>query len=232
MTREEQYSNWQNNVQQYLSELKNRIDNNEEARALYKGFYVWDSKLTFDPEIMFIGINPGAGDPNNDYSVNVKPQHQMSYLEYLDGDNKTYNLARHTVSVFSHLGWDDESIRYYLDEKTVKTNFHYIITENITFMKTCLSQISAWDEFLKKSFDFTGELIQIINPKYIICEGNYVYDHVSAFYEPYEYAETKGNNCSMLSIKNVPLIYFGYSRSRYVNTKEEFAELIRPFIKK
>lgn len=51
----------------------------------YNGFYVWDSKILQNPKIMFIGINPGNGNPENDVKkVITKPCQQMSYLEYLD----------------------------------------------------------------------------------------------------------------------------------------------------
>ena len=63
------YNNWKNDIANKLASLKTKIDQNEIAKSLYGGFYVWDSKFIENPEIMFIGINPGNGNPNNSGKV-------------------------------------------------------------------------------------------------------------------------------------------------------------------
>ena len=94
------YSSWELEVSESLRLLKKELDKNQEAKELYNGFYVWDSKFIEKPEIMFIGINPGNGNPLNNGSINVNPSFQMSYLEYLDGENPTYTIAKETVKAF------------------------------------------------------------------------------------------------------------------------------------
>ena len=86
----EVYTKWEADVLKGLKAVKEKLDKNEQSKSLYHGFYIWDSKFIEEPEIMFIGINPGNGNPFNDRSkIEVKPCFQMSYLEYLDGDNPT-----------------------------------------------------------------------------------------------------------------------------------------------
>jgi len=98
------FKDWEKNVLKGLEAQKKNIDLNEQAKNLYGGFYVWDSKFILSPEIMFIGINHGNGNPNNNGSINFKPESQMSYLEYLDTEepNLTYTLARETIDVFNN----------------------------------------------------------------------------------------------------------------------------------
>ena len=46
------YQNWSNDIKTSLTDLKSKIDQNEIAKSLYGGFYVWDSKYIENPEIM------------------------------------------------------------------------------------------------------------------------------------------------------------------------------------
>lgn len=109
-----QYNKWEENVKKSTEELKIRLDENQKCKELYNGFYIWDSKFVENPEIMFIGINPGDGNPNNDKSITVEPAWQMSYLEYLDGENPTYTLARENVKIFELLGLKKDEIKRFL----------------------------------------------------------------------------------------------------------------------
>jgi hypothetical protein len=225
---------WEKDVKSYLISIKELLDNNEEAKNLYNGFYIWDSKLIYNPKIMFIGINPGNGNPNNDGSIKTTPEVEMSFLEYLDGNNDDYTLARETVEVFSHLGFNENEIRELLDNNSIKTNLYYIITSNMGKIENCLSKIGKKAEFGKKSFAFTSELIKIIKPNYVICEGKTVFNAVKSFYEnKSDYDEIWNEDVGMLKIKDSELIYFGYKRNlnEYNNIKDikGFAEMIRPY---
>ena len=229
--------NWTKEVKHYLENIKELLDQNEEAKKLYNGFYIWDSKLIYNPKIMFIGINPGDGDENNDGSIKTLPEEEMSFLQYLDGNNPTYTLARETVEVFSHLGFNEKEIRELLDNNSVKTNLYYIITSNMSKIDECMNLIGKKDEFGKKSYAFTSELIKIINPKFIICEGKKVFDGVKEFYDnKSDYEEIWSEGVGMLKIKDSDLIYFGYSRNlnKHNNIKniKGFAEIIRPYFSK
>jgi hypothetical protein len=230
----ERYEKWMSNVVKYLNELKVIIDSNEKSQNLYNGFYLWDSKLIINPEVMFIGINPGDGNPKNNKSMKFEPEYQMSYLEYLNGENDSYTLARDTVELFQSVGFENNRLKNFLNEKTIKTNFHFIITKNLSTIKECLSYIGKYNEFIKKSFEFIGELIQIIKPKLIIAEGKYSFDMLKEFYTPDEYEYKWENDCGSLIIKNEKFDIIGYSRSHLkhleVINKPEFAKLLKSYI--
>ena len=99
-----------------VESLKIKIDKNEIAKSLYGGFYVWDSKFIENPEIMFIGINPGNGNPNNSGKIVTEPEQQISYMEFLDGENDSYTLAKETIKSFEMAGFSIPEIRELLNE--------------------------------------------------------------------------------------------------------------------
>jgi len=223
---------WTANVQAALNDLKSKIDNNDKAKALYGGFYIWDSKLIENPEIMFIGINPGNGNPNNHGQIVTDQASQMSYLEYLDGENPSFKLAKETVVSFEMAGFSISEIIDLFNEKSIKTNFHYIITNDHKDIGRCMNLLENYSssEFWKKSYEWTGQLIGICNPKVIICEGRSVFDYIMDFDDVTE-NEWK-DDCGYLIRPNGQVI-IGYARTfSNIKNKPALAELIKRFIKK
>ena len=224
------YENWEKNVLKSLDDLKYKLDQKKETKELYNGFYVWDSKLIFQPKIMFVGINPGDGNPNNDKNIKVKPEKQMSYLEYLDGENPTYTLAKETVDVLQKSGLSIPQIKNLLNNESVKTNFHYVITKNQSDIKKCFNLIRAkeFNDFWMQSYKWTGDLIDIIKPKMIICEGKAVFDIIKD-YEDYTEFEWK-NDCGFFK-RSDGIIVIGYSRVfSNIKNKIELVEIIKKHI--
>lgn len=226
------FKNWSNEIDKELKILKSKIDLNDKTKSLYGGFYVWDSKFVQNPEIMFIGINPGSGNPNNDGGVVTEPAEQISYMEFLDGENSTYTLAIETIKAFEIAGFTIPEIRELLNEKSIKTNFYYLITKNQNDISKCLNQVEdySFKDFWQKSYDWTGKLIEITNPKVIICEGKSVYDMIKDYDE---IAETDWkNDCGFIKRPNGQII-IGYSRIfSNIKNKDGLASLIKKFVKK
>lgn len=225
------YENWTLDIANKLATLKKKIDENAIAKSLYGGFYVWDSKRIKNPEIMFIGINPGNGNPNNSGQISTKPKHQISYMEYIDGENNTYTLARETIRSFELAGFDEKEIRELLNEKSIKTNFYYLITNNMNDVSKCINQIEgyAFNDFWSQSYQWTGQLIELAKPKVIICEGKYVFDTIQD-YDDIKEKEWE-DDCGYLIRPNGQII-IGYNR-RFSNIKNKkaFSKLIKKFIK-
>lgn len=228
----QEYIKWEKQVRDALQELKKDLDENEMAKSLYNGFYIWDSKFIVEPEVMFIGINPGDGNPNNNRYVKVKPAENMSYLEYWDENNTTYTLARETLEVFEKAGYSKDALRVLLNEQSVKTNFYYIITKNQGEITKCLNSLGRgrFKKYWLQSFHWTGELIEIIKPKVIICEGKNSFDEISGMMEC-DTAKWE-DDCAVAQVPERKLVIIGYKRnySNIVN-KEKLAELIREFVK-
>jgi len=229
-----EYLDWERNVIKGIRNQKEKIDKNELSKSLYGGFYIWDSKFIQNPEIMFIGINPGDGNPANNGSINFEPAKQMSYLEYLDLEepNLTYTLARETIDVFEKSGLTREQIIDILNNQSVKTNFHYIITKNQPDIKKCFNLIepNGFKNYWLQSYNWTGDLINIIKPKMIICEGKGVFDEIKD-YEDFTELEWK-DGCGFLKrVDGVEVI--GYSRTfSNIKNKNRLAELIKKHLLK
>ena len=225
------YKNWKNDIKNKLESLKIKIDKNEISKSLYGGFYVWDSKFIENPEIMFIGINPGNGNPNNSGKIVTEPEQQISYMEFLDGENDNYTLAKETIKSFEMAGFSIPEIRELLNEKSIKTNFYYLITKNQNDISKCINQISDYDfkDFWKQSYEWTGQLIELTKPKVIICEGKSVFDIIKDFDDILE-SDWK-NDCGYLKRPNGQII-IGYNRIfSNIKNKEELSELIKRYVK-
>jgi len=223
---------WEQNVLENLQHLKTKIDKNEQAKKLYGGFYIWDSKFIENPKIMFVGINPGNGNPNNNGSITIKPEEQMSYLEYLDGENLSYTLARETVEAFELSGYSRTELRELFNDKSVKTNLYYLITSNENDIANCLNQVenNGYDNYKNQSKDWTNDLINILKPKVLICEGKSVFNH---FKDNNSNTDFKWeNDCGSFKL-NDDTIVIGYSR-RFSNirNKNGLSELIIKHIAK
>jgi hypothetical protein len=226
------YQDWVDDIRMNLAILKEQIDDNDIAKSLYGGFYVWDSKYIENPEIMFIGINPGNGNPNNSGKIVVDPEHQISYMEFLDGENPNYRLAIETINSFEMAGYSIPEIRELLNEKSIKTNFYYLITKNQTDISKCINQLDnySFNDFWQKSYHWTGQLIELTNPKVIICEGKSVFDTIKDYDDVLE--TNWENDCGYFVRPNGQVI-IGYNRIfSNIKNKDGFSKLIKRFIKK
>lgn len=154
------------------NELLSKMPKGSTEESLYKGTMILFSELLHKPKFMFVGINPGAGFFNSTgikYRENeLEPE---SSFEYVDGDND-YTLAKQTREVFSKTKHGADF------PNSVKTNFHFTATKSEKDLNDFLNlvidnyNVNLW-ELSKK---WTQELIEIIEPQYIICEGKSVAD--------------------------------------------------------
>lgn len=234
----ENYQKWEQSVLKELHKLKAEVDDNDVARSLYNGFYIWDGIVptTLSPDVLFIGINPGNGDPNNTQTVKLSTTaQQITYIEYIDGENPTYALARETLMVFEKAGYSRAEFKKLLQTKALKTNFYYIITNKQSSISRCLKALDPkrFGDFWGNSYHWTERLIRVLKPKVVICEGKSVYNEILAMNQPLLTLNHWENHCGYFEAGPEYPIVIGYSRkfSRILN-KEGLAELIRRFVPK
>lgn len=175
---------WKNDVTNYNTSLNNKLQSHNTAKNLYYGFEVIDGKLIENPEILFIGINPGCGNGKHHYSVKLESD-RISYLDVFNKDYRedypnTYHLAEKMIRFFKLMEWPDEQIIDLLANKAVKTNFYHIATDNKTDINTTLNVLDKdlKHSYFKQSAAFTMQLIAIIKPKLVILEGKAVFDAI------------------------------------------------------
>lgn len=163
-------------IAQVRNKIKETIKLDTEEDLLCKGFAVWFSELLFQPPFLFIGINPGAGffrDTGIKYrDTDLEPSDCFEYCEYGG------KLAEETIDVFSRISLDDALL------KSVKTNIHYLVTSNQKDLFRLQGIIidKYGINLYEKAENWTKRIIEIVQPKCIICEGAYSAKRIAEYY--------------------------------------------------
>jgi len=148
---------------------------------LYKGTMILYSELISNPDFMFIGINPGAKffqktgikyrpeelDPDDEFEYTAAAQYGHDYA-----------LARQTRTAFERTRYKDSLSR------SVKSNLFYTATSSQKDLCDLLDLLNTKFNvnYYEKSALWTRRLIDLINPKVIICEGKWVVEKLGQYY--------------------------------------------------
>ncbi|MBV7440422.1 hypothetical protein KRX57_03245 [Weeksellaceae bacterium TAE3-ERU29] len=223
---------WKEEVETYLEDLNKKLLQSEKAKELYYGFEVIDGELKMNPEILFIGINPGAGSKERHYSIRFLSE-RISYLDYFDNEYN-YPLAKETVDIFRSpvLQYKDNEIIKILEKQSVKTNLYHIATDNISDIKKCINQSEYnFNDYYCKCIDFSVSLIKILKPKIVIFEGKSVYSEFDDIF--YNVKDTWDNSKEFgyAFYEEENIHFLGYKRN-YSNIckKENIAEKLKEIL--
>ena len=147
-------------------------------------------------------------------------------FDYLDEGNSN-QLVTGTRQIFK-----DADI-FNLLNKSVKTNFYYFATKNVNE----LHQIWGINKFEDNAFKWTRQIIEMLNPKIIICEGNDAFNKVKDMYNddfdkkdeitPKRYGEI--GDIQYYELEGKPLV-IGYYRT-YSTISNINKELLTSFLK-
>ena len=156
-----------------LAEIE--LNPNGDLKKVYKGCQILYSPLVFNPKFMFIGINPGAGYSNYEKKY-VEKYLELESHEYIThAKNIKHPIAMQTVKMM------EKSNLEVLLSKSVKSNFYYFATANEKELKQL---IDSDKKNLKlnihlQSRNWTIELINVIKPEIIICEGKNSFEKIT-----------------------------------------------------
>lgn len=209
-------------IKQIRDNIMSLMKLGEKEEQLYKGTIVFFSNLNYQPDFLFIGINPGSGfykttgikyretelDPDDDF-------------EYLSGveNGYDYNLAKQTREVFS------KTNHYQKLYNSVKINHFYTCTDNFKELEEFNRIIGQKYSINLKQYSkkWTLKLIEIIKPKVIICEGKISFNLLMSYFEK---NPSWVNDVSLQEIDN-RIIAIGYRRN-YSNipNKESLIRLL------
>lgn len=150
------------------SKLTALYEKDEEIRNLFRGTSLWYSPIVENPDVMFLGINPGAGFYNNNNNQLCHFFEPLKVMEYVD-DAQSYQLKWEWNYVFGEKGLNHKDIL----ENSVKTNFCYIATEDEAALKKLFTQIRGKLDIAPYEVfgNWTRKVVQQIKPKLLICEG-------------------------------------------------------------
>lgn len=203
---------YKNVMQPEIEDLFERIyiaiKDKPEADALYNGWQVWFSSIIENPDILFIGNNPNSVKNDPDF----EPHNSFDYLE----DKNAWGLKDSTLEVFS-----DSKLLNHLDlTKCVKTNYYYLATSDgstLDVLRGILERDEASkklvDEFNQKSRKWTRQIIDILNPKYIFCEGFSAFDLLIKYSLEENYSRDKSLDVLVYQSEKYPFKIIAYSRN-------------------
>jgi hypothetical protein len=211
-----------NEIRDYHGLILQESNRNSRVKELYKGCQVLFSPLLYQPEFLLIGFNPGGGYYKWHGHI-VEEFEPMQALEYYL--NK-HSLGEQTKSLFEMAGRAKD-----LERSTVKINFYPWATDNIAdfkeLMKLLPSDLSS--KLFHLSRVWTKTIIELIQPKIIICEG------FNAFEEGQVLFQDKINICMEENVRSFQTLnglgVMGYKRnqgsiidkkSMSVNIKNQF----------
>jgi hypothetical protein len=174
------YEDLKNEVAEVRDYVRRSLVPGTREEELYKGTMILYSQLIKNPDFLFIGINPGAGFFRST-GIKYRPEEldPEDGFEYVLAENEyDYDLARQTRTAFGQTKFRDCLSR------CVKTNLFYTSTSNQNEMHELFSIINSnlKINYYDKSVIWTKRLINIFEPKIIICEGKSVVDRLSAYY--------------------------------------------------
>jgi hypothetical protein len=223
---------WKIEVNNYLDFVNENLLKSNESKSLYYGFEVIDGKIIENPEFLFIGINPGAGNGEKHYKIKLETE-RISYLDYFDNYYK-YTLAKETVELLKLTGLSEEEVIFKLENNSVKTNLYHIITRQASEIKKCINQSEiSDDDYYNQSCKFCISLIKIIKPKIIILEGKDVFNQIIVnCYKKYNQWD-KELNIGYYYSEFEDIHILSYKRSRFsdILNKENLAVKLKQIIK-
>lgn len=215
---------WTSKFEQKLLAWKSAIDSNLEAKTISGGFKIWYSPVMENAEIMIYGINPGQNEGKNNETFILNPSDVFEYVAH----NPNYTLANQTKEIFKL-----SNLYNVFEKQTIKTNFYPIITKNQSSIKYCLNKTGK-NNFKNFEIELKAmqlELIDLINPKIILCEGKSTFYLIASLFQQNDKINWN-NNCGNLVVNDNKLVIIGYSRLfSNIKNKQGVAALLTKFYK-
>ena len=209
-------------------ELHQELRTNERTRHRYNGTKIWYSDFFDKPEILFVGINPGNGNPTNGPDkFDVIPRKTFVYTELWHG-NTNFDLARETVQAFKNAGFDREVLEPFFNQHCMKTNFHHVITAKEGELRPLLTKLKYGRsaKYSRECGRWMQELVNLIQPKVIICEGKGTYNKMKSTFRLTD--QVWNNQCGTAKIEGTDITLIAYQRNySKIRNKVELGELLR-----
>ena len=194
-----------------------------EIQALYRGTSLWYSPIVENPEVMFLGINPGAGFYNNNNHQLCHFFEPLKIMEYTE-PKQDYQLKWEWMYIFGEKGLN----RLDVLSKSVKTNFCYLATENEAALKKLFTQIRGKLNIAPYEIfgNWTRQIIQQINPKLLICEGKDALEFLKTWSFKNEYKdETPVDGLKKGTIGNIKVLQVSRTYSTLKNADSIISEI-------
>lgn len=220
----QEYENWKKEVENTLEIWKIELDKNPKTKELYNGFCIWYSNLIYNPKIMIIGINPNwSSMDKHETGIDMKEDSRLTFLHKYPKDK----LGPQVIEIFKNAGLYSE-----LEKETIKTNFFYLATKNAKQINECVNEVGGKfvGDFYMQSSKWTKQLVEIIKPTYILCEGKDAFNRVVETLQPKANIVWK-NDCGYSKSPD-SMIIIGYNRLfSNIKNKTALSNLLKELVK-
>lgn len=166
------------------------------VEKLYKGCQTLFSPLMERPKYLLIGFNPGGGY----YKWHGKIVEEFEPMQALEYYLNKHPLGEQTKALFEMAGKERD-----LKNSTVKINFYPWATNNVDDFNQLMSLLpkNLSSQLFELARVWTKNIIEILKPSTIVCEGFKAFDEVEVLFppafrnsgnEPYRYFETENGH--------------------------------------
>jgi hypothetical protein len=173
-TVEAEYDKLKIEVEIFRNKIIDINQSNPQINALYNGCKILFSPIRKKSDFLIIGINPGIGTESKDNELEP-----TKGVEYIDAEDEyDYAIASQTRKVFHEAGLFEKL------EECVKTNYYYFTSSNTVDLQKLLKSYGSETEheFYVLAKRWTQILINIVDPKIILCEGKLAFDRIKDLY--------------------------------------------------
>ena len=214
------YDELKTDVSNYNNQILKLCETEQEIGRLFLGMQILYSPLIIKPEILLIGINPGPGYFNQTNGCRIAQFEELKELEYLGYD---YVMARETKEAFKQAGLSD-----ILQTSVAKTNIYFLATRNVDDLASLTKQLREKNILNPElqAIRWIKELLNIIKPKIIICEGAKALEKLSKFLiDRTIYMDSKQTKV-VEELAGYKVIAYSRTYSKFQNM-DEFVEILK-----
>ena len=206
------------NAEEYFEKVYAFVEENPQIKDLFYGSYAVDGPVKMNPKVLFIGINPGHGAKNKDYSFASQKHDEISYLH-----TYRYHLRDRTKGILKFLGLKNDEIKDLFKNFAVKTNLSYFRTDNDSKLKQLNNRLKEFEP-RKKEIEFTKGLISAIKPKVVVLEGKSAWTRLMPSYSK-EGTKWKEENYGYYFDEKNLTHFFGYNRRKNPSKSANLSEV-------
>lgn len=210
------------NLKEFQEDVRNfyaSMENKTKSDIFYKVFL---SRFSYDADVLFIGINPGAGEDR------IRDENEGEYFEYLKHD---FTLARETRKIFELAGYPDLLKKLDENNSLVKTNFFYYISKDVSdlsYFRNTILGVELKQVYYEKCIEWTNWIIKNCDPKIIICEGKWAFEEVEITINENRKEEKPLETASLITFENKDFTVIKYNRRQSrICDKESVSKLLK-----
>jgi hypothetical protein len=210
----------QNEVKEMNSLIIQASSTNEKLKEVYKGCQLFLSPIYYNPEFLYIGINPGAGY----YNKHKELLQRFDPMSKHDFENQPFKTVKSCFKMIKK-----ENV---LESMVVINNYPYS-TKDTTNLEKLFELVPPpmQPDVINKADKWVKTIIQEISPKYILCGGIRAYGGIKSIY-PESYKSLEYSKCTHIGTIG-DVIVIGYKRNRWgtMSNKKDLIKYLEKYIK-